>query len=259
LTGRNPTARDIESYLGSLHLADLALACACADGHEEAWESFVREQRPKLYRSADALEAGGGARDLADALYGELFGLAADGRQRPSLFGHYHGRSSLATWLRAILAQRYVDRMRSRKRIDPLPDDESPSALSVPAMRPDPDRERRRANIERALDGALSALPVRDRLRLGCYYAEGLTLAQTGRLLGEHEATVSRQLARTRKAIRVAIERELRDQAGFSEQEISESFAEIAQDPGRLDLRRLLSELERKETSEDRSKQGELS
>jgi RNA polymerase sigma-70 factor (ECF subfamily) len=247
------------SYLESLHLADLALACACADGHEDAWESFVREQRPALYRSADALEAGSGARDLADSLYGELFGLASDGRQRQSLFRHYHGRSSLATWLRAILAQRYVDRMRSRKRLDPLPDEESPSALSVPASRPDPDRERRRGVIERALDSALSSLPARDRLRLGCYYAEGLTLAQTGRLLGEHEATVSRQLARTRKAIRVAVERELQNEAGFSEQEISETFAEIAQDPGRLDLRRLLAEPERKEARENRSKEEELS
>ena len=147
--------------------------------------------------------------------------------------------------------------MRSRKRIDPLPDDESSSALSVPAVRPDPDRKQRRGGIERALGRALSALPARDRLRLGCYYAEGLTLAQTGRLLGEHEATASRQLARTRNAIRVAIERELRDQAGFSEQEISESFAEIAHDPGRVDLRRLLSEPERKEPRENRSKKQE--
>ena len=79
-----------------------------------------------------------------------------------------------------------------------------------------------------------------------------MTLAQTGRLLGEHEATVSRQLARARKAIRVAVERELRA-AGLSRQQISESFTEIAQDPGRLDVRRLLDEPERKEETADRS------
>jgi len=250
--GKNPGSSDIESYLGSLHLKDLALACACAAGNEDAWECFVREHRPGLYRSADALEAGGGARDLADSLYGELFGLSVSGHQGPSLFRHYHGRSSLTTWLRAVLSQRYVDRMRSRKRADPLPDDEGPSPLLMPAPTLDPDREQRRRGIERALDRALAALPAQDRVRLGCYYAEGLTLAQTGRLLGEHEATVSRQLARARKAIRVAVERELRA-AGLSRQQISESFTEIAQDPGRLDVRRLLGEPGRKEETDDRS------
>lgn len=251
--GRNPASHDIENYLGSLHLKDLALACACAAGNEDAWECFVREHRPGLYRSADALEAGSGARDLADSLYGELFGLSVSGRQGQSLFRHYHGRSSLTTWLRAVLSQRYVDRMRARKRADPLPDDEGPSPLSMPAPRLDPDRAQRRRGIERALDRVVAALPARDRLRLGCYYAEGLTLAQTGRLLDEHEATVSRQLARTRKAIRMAVERELHA-AGLSKQQISESFMEIAQDPGRLDVRRLLDEPGRKEELEDRSK-----
>lgn len=123
----------------------------------------------------------------------------------------------------------------------------------MPAPRLDPDRARRRRIIERALDHALAALPARDRVRLGCYYAEGLTLAQTGRLVGEHEATVSRQLARTRKAIRVAVERELHG-AGLSRQQISESFMEIAQDPGRLDVRRLLDEPGRKEDPDNRSK-----
>jgi hypothetical protein len=72
-------------------------------------------------------------------------------------------------------------------------------------------------------------------------------------LVGEHEATVSRQLARTRKAIRVAVERELHG-AGLSRQQISESFLEIAQDPGRLDVRRLLDEPRRKEDADNRSK-----
>ena len=248
----DPTAHELESYLASLHLDDLALACACADANEPAWEQFVREQRPGLYRCADALEAGGGARDLADSLYGELFGVNPRGDERTSLFRHYHGRSSLSTWLRAVLAQRYVDRMRSRQRVEPLPDDE---ATGTPAAfpKPDPDRDRRRQAIEEALGAAVAALPSRDRLRLGCYYAEGLTLAQTGQLLHEHEATVSRHLARTRKAIRTAVESGLRGQAGFSSAEITECFADIAEDPGPLDLERLLEDA-RKEPVHDRSK-----
>ena len=40
--GRTPSTADIERYQRSLHLADLALACACMEGHDEAWDHFVR-------------------------------------------------------------------------------------------------------------------------------------------------------------------------------------------------------------------------
>ena len=104
----------------SLHLEDLALACACAAGHEGAWDHFVREYRPVLYRAADALAPGGRLREVADAIYGELFGLQERDGERRSLFRYFHGRSSLATWLRAVLAQRQVDRVRSERRLTPL-------------------------------------------------------------------------------------------------------------------------------------------
>src|SRR5262245_39605566 len=68
-SARSPGPEDIERYLSSLHLADLALAAACAAGHEPAWETFIREYRPVLTRAADAIDPGGGARELADALY----------------------------------------------------------------------------------------------------------------------------------------------------------------------------------------------
>ena len=108
-----PDPRELERHLASLHLEDLALACACASGHEGAWEHFVREHRPVLYRAADAIDPSGGSRDLADSLYGELFGVTERAGERRSLFEYFHGRSSLSTWLRAILAQRHVDRVRS--------------------------------------------------------------------------------------------------------------------------------------------------
>src|SRR4051812_1364408 len=72
--GRAPENASIERYLEGLHLEDLALACACADGDDAAWEHFILEHRPVLYRAADALEPGGGARELADSLYADLYG-----------------------------------------------------------------------------------------------------------------------------------------------------------------------------------------
>ncbi len=198
---------------------------------------------PFSIRSADALDPSGGARDLADALYGDLFSR--------SLFRYYHGKSSLATWLRAVLAQRYVDRLRANRRVDPLPEDNSPAALPAPDAAPDPDRDRYLTLIRRALERALAALPARDRLRLACYYADESTLAETGRVLGEHEATASRNLARTRQAIRQDVERELKHE-GLSKVEMEQCFACVTEDAGPLDVNSLLGarneRLERSQT-----------
>ena len=195
--------------LSSLHLEDLALACACADGNEAAWDHFVLSHRPVLYRSADALEPGGGAREVADELYADLFGLKERDGQRQSLFRYFHGRSSLATWLRAVLAQRFVDRVRTRRRLESLPEHEDAAPREFTAPPADPDRNRYLGLICAALAAALDRLPDRDRLRMSLYYAQQLTLAQAGKLLNESEATVSRQLARTRTALRKDVEHQL--------------------------------------------------
>jgi RNA polymerase sigma-70 factor len=265
--GRTPDDAEVDRYFDSLHLEDLALACACALGHEPAWDHFVAEFRPALYRSADAIDPSGGAREAADALYGELFGVKEAGGERQSLFRYFHGRSSLATWLRSLVSQRYVDRIRSTRRLDPLPEDASPAALPAPQAAVDPDRPRFAAAMRAALSAALAALTPRDRLRLACYYAEGLTLAQIGKLTREHEATVSRQLARTRRDIREAVERRLREEHRFSDREISECFASVVDDAGALNLEHMLDERsrsealakERKESPEDRSIREDVS
>lgn len=250
--GAQPSAREIERHLESLHLADLALACALADGHDPAWEHFIREHRPVLYRAADALDPHGGAREIADALYADLYGISERGAVRQSLLRYFHGRSSLSTWLRAVLSQRYVDRVRAGRRLEPLPDEELSAASRPPVAAPDPGRADAMALLERALAAAVARLPPADRLRLRCYYAQGMKLAQIAPLLGEHEATVSRHLARTRKVIRADVEHQLRTEAGLTDEAITECFEAAVEDPGTLDLGRVIGD-ERKETAPYRS------
>ena len=241
---------DLNRYLDGLHLEDLALACACAAGDERAWEHFIREHRPVLYRAADALDPAGRARELADSLYADLYGIRERDGERQSLFRYFHGRSSLATWLRAVLAQRHVDALRAGRRVEPLPDDDVAEVqAAAPTTPPDPDRPRYLALIQRALTIAISFLTDKDRLRLGCYYTQELTLAETGRVLREHEATVSRQLAKTRKTLRQQIERHLRDEHGLDDAQIGRCFASVAEDAGPLDLGGML----RKNSAPDRS------
>jgi RNA polymerase sigma-70 factor (ECF subfamily) len=212
----------------SLHVEDLALAVACADGIDAAWEHFVLTHRPLLYRAADAIDRHGGGRELADELYAELFGK--------SLFKYFHGRSRLDTWLRAVLAQRHIDRLRASRHTDPLPNDDGPAALTTTARAPDPDAARFGEAMRQALAAAIDGLDARDRLRLRLYYAQGLKLAAIGKVLGEHEGSVSRHLTRTRGMIRDAVESTLRTRHGFDDREVAECFAQVAEDPGGLDL-----------------------
>lgn len=246
--------RELERYLDTLHVEDMALTCACAEGSNDAWEHFVREYRPALYRAADGIDPSGGARELADALYGELYGLTDRDGHRLSLFRYFHGRSSLATWLRSLVAQRYVDHLRAQRRVEPLPDEDTTPTPATSSQPPDPDRARHVGVVDRALRRAVSRLQPRERLRLAYYYAHELTLAQIGRLLGEHEATASRQLARSRKALRRDIEHQLRVDEGLNEAQAEECLSSVVNDAGSIDLGRVLGvEEPRKRSEQDRS------
>jgi len=245
----DPAPKELERYCESLHLADLVLATACAEGHDAAWEHFVREHRPILYRSADALDPAGGARDLADTLYADLYGLDDRGGSRRSLFRYYHGRSSLATWLRAVLAQRHVDRLRAQRRVEPLNDTDHEPPAPTSRLTSDPDCQRLLSLVTAALSRAISRLSARGRLRLASYYAQGLKLAEIGRLLGEHEATVSRQLARTRRALRQDIEHDLRHEMKLGDAEIAEGFRCAMNDAGPMDLSEILNAAEARKES----------
>ena len=251
----SPAASILEKYLDTLNLADLALAIACGAGNSAAWDFFVANFRPELYRAARAIIGGSGggsdavesgARELADSLYADLYGLRESQGQRKSLFDYFHGRSKLTTWLRAILAQRHVDQFRRTRRLDPLDDSGSEDSSQLLArataanFTPDTEREKYLAILQAVLLAALGALVPRDRLRLAYYYANDLTLAQIGKLLGEHEATVSRKLDRTRNDLRQRVERVLRDEKKLTDAQLRLCF-EYAREEWPFDLTGALS------------------
>jgi RNA polymerase sigma factor (sigma-70 family) len=258
-----PPAGAIQSYLETLRHADLALACACSAGSEAAWEFFVAQFRQELYRAARAITGSAGAgdagaRELADSLYADLYGLRESDGQRKSLFDYFHGRSKLGTWLRAILAQRHVDEIRRARKLEPLEDETgkerneitdraaATAAAGSGATRtsagdtPDPDRARYLSLLQTALTGALASLEPRDRLRLAYYYSDERTLAEIGRLLGEHEATASRKLERTRRDIRERVEATLREGKHLSEAQVKLCY-EYAREEWPFDLGRALA------------------
>jgi len=208
-------SREVAAYLESLHVADLALARACAAGCAQAWDEFMATERPRVYAAAHAI-AGERGRELADTLWADLYGTEVrDGRRR-ALLDYFHGRSRLSTWLRSVLAQRHVDQARADRRTRSLdetdedgPDRRRPIEPAAPDPPPDPDRARLLPLFRRAVDAAVAAVAPADRLCLSYYYLHGLTLAEIGRLTGVHESSVSRKLERARRALRAEIDRRL--------------------------------------------------
>jgi RNA polymerase sigma factor (sigma-70 family) len=256
-TPSSPSARNVEDYLAALHLQDLALACACAEDRSEAWDHFVRHYRPYLRSAAAAIlrcsSVSPAACDLADSLFADLYGLTAgknpgtDGASSAtksstrSLFRYFHGRSSLKTWLRAVLAQRHIDSIRFSRRFAEFEDDNALAAvIPIDQSPPDPHRSRYLTLLSAAFESALAALDPRDRDRLRLYYSEQQTLAEIGRALGEHESSVSRNLERIRRDLRRDVEAALRkarpavnglsSQPGLSDQEIALCFQYASED-----------------------------
>ena len=266
--GARSSAAEVEAYLKSLRLEDLALACACGEGIEAAWEYFVAHFRQELRDASRAIlrSSGSGndsrAEELADSLYVELYGLRSteDGR-RKSLFQYFHGRSKLSTWLRAVLAQRHVDLLRSDRGVislEPATDGaDGSSAFGIATVElaapVDPDRATYLARIDRALSIAFATISPRERLLLAYYYVDQMTLAEIGKILGEHESTVSRQLERTRRSLREAVTEVLQRGApalagrtadtGLDESQIEVAF-EYAVEDWAFDLSRALSNAE---------------
>lgn len=244
-----PAREKLEEYLLSLHVEDLGLATACLEGCESAWEYFVQEYRSYLRAAAGAITKasryGSNPQELADSLFSDLFGLADGKRGERSLFRYFHGRSSLKTWLRTVLAQRHVDHIRLQRRWESLDaeDGEKPELPPEPIPTPlvDPHRTHYLSCFTSALRKCVELLDPGDRERLELYYARQMKLAEIGRQLGEHESSVSRNLERIRRELRAFTERHLHEVFSLSDAEIEQCFAYAAEEAP-IDFRKMFPE-----------------
>jgi RNA polymerase sigma-70 factor (ECF subfamily) len=177
-------------FYRSLHLAELALAHACALGSEAAWETFLSRYKGPLVSTAISITGSATlGHDLAESLYAELYGLRVSDGERRSPLASYTGRGSLLGWLRATVVQRWRDHHRRTHRETPLDDFDSPAPTPVQIPR-------ELAQLTSAVSLALRTLGAEDRFLLSAYYLDRQTLQQIARTLAVHEATISRRLRR---------------------------------------------------------------
>jgi RNA polymerase sigma-70 factor (ECF subfamily) len=226
--GTVATRQEQASFFRGLCLGDLVLARGCAAGNERAWEHFIAQHRQPLIRAANAITGSETlGRDLADQLYAELYGLnTREGERRCPLLS-YRGRGSLMGWLRTTLAQRHVDHYRHSRREEPLEEMDAPAAEIAPQP-----HVGELWQLKRAIEDALRGRDAEERYLLAAYYLDGQTLLEIARLLGVHEATVSRKLKRATEDTRKQVLRNLQHY-GLSRRAAEEA---LGADPRDLDV-----------------------
>ncbi len=199
--------QDLVKFLESLKTEELALARGCASGHEKAWEVFLGRYRSTLYSAAFSIaKEERSAKELADSLYAELYGLPRESGRRVSKLEYYKGRGSLEGWLRTVVAQEFVNRYRRTKHEVSL---EEKVEAGVQFEAPVVAEPAKGSDLDSATAKAMSGLEAEERFLLASYFLDGRTLAEIGRALRVHESTISRKLERVTAGLRKAIRKEL--------------------------------------------------
>ena len=238
-------ARAIADFIDQLQADDLCLVLACELGDPAAWSDLVERYSPTV-RSAARSAAGNedAAEDVAQSIWAELHGLRLREDGRPaSKLAYYSGRGSLAGWLRAVVAQLAVDQHRKQSRLVQTEEDadfdrlardgidgKETHAITSVALNPENalSDKRERAEMEKALARSIKELADEDRLLVKLYYFDNLRLREAGVVLGVHEATASRRLARVHVELRQGVESILIKECGWTKTETESSFAELA-------------------------------
>jgi len=228
---------EIKAFWEGLRVEELILARSCAAGNERAWDVFLSRYRVKLYDIAAFItKETASARELADSIYADLYGIATRDGRRVSKLASYTGRGSLEGWLRTVMAQEFVNRYRRQKRLVSL-DEEEEEGSQFPAAIPEPVAAVD-SRLESATDEALAELSAQDRFILASYFLDSRTLAEIARTLGVHESTISRKLDKLAKSLRKRILGGM-VRGGMTRRQAEEAMDVDVRDLG-LDIRRRL-------------------
>lgn len=176
------------------HVADLALAWACARADEQAARHFERSVLPSAAKALGQLGYEATLRDdVVSWLRGELFG-----RTPRSPFSGYSGKSPLEGWLKAIAVNEAMRRNKKRVR-DVTP--EAAEGIPVPEAGLNALRGAYGRDFTAALKDAFAALTVDQRNLLRQSFLDGLSIDTLAKVHGVHRATVARRIVAARDAL----------------------------------------------------------
>lgn len=246
LLGDDPKAsnNDIKEFIDDIRADDLCLIIACEKGDERAWEDLVANFDSTVKSAARKISSNNeDAEDLASSIWAELYGLRVDAEgNKKSKLAYYSGRGSLAGWLRAVVSQLAVDQFRKQSKFVQIEEDREFENLAHEASRNDNNhfashgenpeelfaQGQAESDVSEALQAAIGELEAEDRLILKLYYFDDLKLKDIAATFGYHEATASRKLTRVQSEIRKGVEKNLREQHGWSNAEVKKHLSDTA-------------------------------
>lgn len=219
----------VATFTKKLYLRDLYLACGCVHKNEKAWATFdVRYRKFVTDLVRFCYRHGSDNEEIADSVVVSLYLNDRSGRQR---IASYDGRSSLATWLRVIVINRAINDRNEKK---PAADDgvaDIPDGRALANLESSL-RAHRYGNILReSLAQALSEISEKERLMLLWRYEQNLQLGEIARLMGIHQANVTRQMLRLQTKLRESVIQRLAIQHRMSAPAIEECLADVVDNP----------------------------
>ena len=210
---------------------DRELALRCSQGDEAAWDEFGRRYFAFIHSVAGRFLAGSGGADLADQVIADLW-------QRGKI-GRFEGRSTLRTWLAAVVAHAALNARKSIHRQVPL--EEGMEATGA-GSREDPgpiSRSDERGRLQGLLRDALAALTPDERLLLRLHYEQSMTLDQISPILRLSKAGLSRRVKRVRERLLDSMERLSKERMGVP---LASARGGLELDQWEFDLEDFLSE-----------------
>ena len=187
--------------LERLHLTDLYLACACAEGLPLAHAAFEARVLPEVHVAVARLKLPPSSVDEVRQLVRQK--MLVPGPDTPARLAAYPGTGPLSGWVRAAALWLALDLQRQRSNQDVSMEDSTLSLLVDPGD--DPElvylKTTYRAEFNTAFTQALANLSPRERNTLRLKYLDGLSIDQLGALYGVHRATAARWVVAAQQAL----------------------------------------------------------
>lgn len=201
LAAHLPADAPFAEALGKLHVGDLALTCACAQGQPaalQALEARFLSQLPMLVGHIDRSPAF--LDEVAQTLRERL--LVRKGDCEPRITA-YRGQGPLLGWLRAAAVRTALNLRRGKAVTSSQQLDETAARLLTPGDDPELDliKVRYREEFQASLRAAFAALTDEQRNVLHMHLIGGLSTTRIGALFKVNHTTVSRWLAAARESI----------------------------------------------------------
>jgi RNA polymerase sigma-70 factor len=214
---RERLAPDATSAAG-VKVADLYLACACAQRSRGALERFGRvlmARVPGFVRRID--DAPAFADEVCQTLWEKLFVTSETGPKIAS----YDGEASLLAWLH-VVAVRAAINLAAARQPDRFYALDGAAATALQDHDPELDflKAQYRDQFQAAVQAALGELSAQHRRVLRMHLSAGLSTPQIGAILRVHHTTVVRWLAAAREEIRTKVRARLHAQLGLDSAEL---------------------------------------